>query len=299
MRVARVVAQAKVNLFLRVGPRDATGYHGITTLFHRVDLADDILVHAGGAARTLSVAGPQLPSNRLGAPEANLAYRAAVAYAERAGWPSGFSIELSKNIPVGAGLGGGSADAGAVLRALDALAPRSLGGEALLDLSSSLGSDVPFMATEHVAAIGTGRGELLHATDPMPSRDLLIVVPGFPIATADAYRWLDESRPEPPPVPEPPWLVPAQGFSSWELLPHMPFAGNDFEEPVERRHPELRSYRARLTSAGAKMARLCGSGSCVFGVFEGGAPKSRDLALQASVIATRTSARVVQVEVLE
>ena len=123
MRAARVLAQAKINLLLRVGPRDQAGYHQIVTVFQRIDLADEVLVRVGGSVRTLDCTGPRLPSRGLGAPEDNLAYRAAVAYAERAKWLRGFSVELTKNIPTGGGLGGGSSDAGAVLRALDALDP--------------------------------------------------------------------------------------------------------------------------------------------------------------------------------
>src|SRR6185503_11221787 len=113
MRIARVQAQAKVNLFLRVGPprRDAGGYHDIATLFQRIDLADDLIVRAGGSSRSIDCAGPQLPPEGLGDPQKNLAFRAAEAYAEHVGRPRGFSIELTKRIPVGGGLGGGSADA--------------------------------------------------------------------------------------------------------------------------------------------------------------------------------------------
>src|SRR6185436_7983433 len=105
------------------------------------DLADDIIVRVGGAGRTLHVAGPRLPEAGLGPTEKNLAYRAAMAYSERAGWPSGFSIELNKNVPTGGGLGGGSSDAGSVLRALDALNERPLGRTTLLELAAGLGSD--------------------------------------------------------------------------------------------------------------------------------------------------------------
>src|SRR5438874_6520783 len=193
MRVARVSAQAKINLLLRVGARDRTGYHAISTWFLRLDLADGITVRVGGNIRGIEVAGPLLPSGGLGPAEKNLAYRAAVAYAERSGWPRGFSIEVTKNIPVGGGLGGGSADAGAVLRALDALAAEPLGHQGLAELAASLGSDVPFLTSEFIAAFGTGRGEKLQPIDPLPAREVLLVMPGFSVSTADAYRWLDES----------------------------------------------------------------------------------------------------------
>jgi len=293
MRSARVLAQAKVNLILRVGARDDSGYHVIATLFHRLDLADSIAVRLGGSVRALECVGPQLPARGLGDARQNLAYRAAVAYAERASWIHGFAIELTKNIPVGGGLGGGSADAGAVLRALDALAPpqAALGAAALHDIAFTLGSDVPFLASESVAAVGHGRGERLQAVDPLPRRDVLLVVPDFGIATADAYRWLDADRP----TAAPPTLSSALG--DWDAVSDA--SANDFESVVESRHPELRRYREALSAQGARIARLAGSGSSVFGVFEAAAPGAADGAFDALVVPTRTSARVVQVEVLE
>jgi len=124
---ARVVAQAKVNLVLRVLAREAGGYHSIETVFLRLDLGDDVEVRIAASGRSLTCTGPAMPEAGLGPVEKNLAYRAAALYQEASGWPAGFAIEIGKRIPVGAGLGGGSADAGAVLRCLDALAPRPLG----------------------------------------------------------------------------------------------------------------------------------------------------------------------------
>src|SRR3954471_8595902 len=109
---ARVVAQAKLNLLLRVLAREASGYHSIETVFLRLDLGDDVCVRIT-SGRSLECNGPAMPADGLGAVEKNLAFRAGLAYAEATGWPSGFSIELTKRIPVGGGLGGGSADAGA------------------------------------------------------------------------------------------------------------------------------------------------------------------------------------------
>lgn len=280
MRVARTEAQAKINLYLRVGPRDASGYHEIRTLFQRIDLADVITVRIGGGARSIDCAGPQLPAGGLGAPEENLAYRAALAYVERTGWPRGFAIELTKRIPVGGGLGGGSADAGAVLRALDAAADQPVGMAALEALACDLGADVPFMASEHVRARASGRGEQLEPEMTQPSRSVVLLVPPFAIATADAYRWLDASR------------------TSAVTLSEEP-SGNDFESAIEPRHPTLRDYRMRLETGGAAIARLSGSGSTVFGIFDGAPPRLETLPRDAFCIVTRTSSRVVQVEVRE
>jgi 4-diphosphocytidyl-2-C-methyl-D-erythritol kinase len=295
-RAARVLAQAKINVFLHVyGPRP-DGYHELLTLFQRLDLADEITIRASSdtPSRSLDVTGPRMPAEGLGPATSNLAYRAAAEFHERTGWPRGFEIGLTKNIPVGGGLGGGSADAAAVLRALNAMAPAPLDDAALHDLAASLGSDVPFLASERVAAIAAGRGEMLEpAWVRLRSADVLLVVPSFSIGTADAYRWLRESghyfgddKPRPRELPS---------ASRWKAMD----LGNTFEPVIEDRHPELRNYREQLGKAGATIARMSGSGSTVFGLFESGVPVERQPAIDALVIRTRTAEHVVQVEAQE
>lgn len=306
MRVARVAAQAKVNLFLYVLAPRGDGFHEVLTMYQLVDLADDIIVRVDGAGRTLHVAGPRIPDAGLGPTEKNLAYRAAMAYADRAKWPKGFSIELHKNIPAGGGLGGGSSDAGAVLRALDALNDTPLGPSILAALAATLGSDVPFFVTGSARAFARGRGEEVGGMDPLPPRDVVLAIPPFGIATADAYRWLDEDYPtaEAPLVAreqwpadgaERPYLVP--GGDEWEHIERASL--NDFEPVVEKRHPELRRLRDLMTQSGARIARLSGSGSTVYGIFDN-LPKLPERAgAGTALIRTRTSTRVVQVEVRE
>src|SRR4051812_33734830 len=120
MPAARVAAHAKLNLALRILAREASGFHDLETLFCRIGPADEVIARVGDSTdRTHAVAGEALPPEGLGAPEANLAWRAAAEYADYDNWPRGFAIEIDKVIPVGGWLGGGSADAGAVLRALN------------------------------------------------------------------------------------------------------------------------------------------------------------------------------------
>lgn len=296
-RTARVLAQAKINVWLHVlGPRP-DGFHDLWTLFQRLELADEITIRASDAkSRSLDLSGPRLPPEGLGHVTKNLAYRAAEEFHAHTGWPRGFEIALTKNIPVGGGLGGGSADAGAVLRALNALAPAPLDEDALHTVAASLGSDVPFLVSGHVSAVGIGRGEALSkGFVPMPQADVLLVVPAFAIPTADAYRWLRESG-RYHEIPS------GHSTVALEHRPH-PWAafdlGNTFEPVVEAKHPELANYRGKLAAAGATIARLSGSGSTVFGLFETRAPKPQDLGLDALVIRTRTAENVVQVEVRE
>lgn len=300
-RVARARAQAKVNLTLVVGPRDDTGYHQIFTVFQRLELADEVVVRADVNGRSLDCAGPRLPRGGLGPTEQNLAWRAAVAYAERTGWPRGFAIELVKHIPAGGGLGGGSADAGAVLRALDALAPRPLGQTGLEEVALTIGADVPFLTSTHALAAATGRGERLYPEDALPDVHVALVVPSFSVSTADAYRWLDEAR-------GPNAVASGGGLASGVPVEEMTVDGwdaiaaasmNHFEPVVEQRHPQLADFRRQLTARGAFLSRLSGSGSTVFGLFDEAPPAARALGVDAQVIPTRTSDSVVQVEVLE
>ena len=301
MRTARVAAQAKINLFLKILERDDRGYHRLWTMFQRIDLADDVVVRVGAGERSVRTTGPQLPAGGLGPQAQNLAARAAEEYAahQRGAFPEDFTIEITKNIPVGSGMGGGSADAGAVLRALDAMAPKPLGAERLLEVARTLGADVPFLTGDLERAYGADYGDRVSRATPapaLPTADVVLVVPKFRINTAEAYRWLDGDRSREWSAtkqvhPERVQLPPST--SDWESFCR---EGNDFEPVVEKRHPVLREIRERLVAKGAVAARLTGSGSTVFGLFAGQAPSDAQLGFDATVLRTRTSERVVPVQ---
>jgi 4-diphosphocytidyl-2-C-methyl-D-erythritol kinase len=287
---ARVVAQAKINLYLRVLAKETSGYHSIETVFLRLDLGDEVHVRVA-AGRSLDVAGPAMPGGGLGPVEKNLAYRAAVVYADATGWPNGFSIEVDKRIPVGGGLGGGSADAGAVLRALDALSPHPIGSR-LVELATPLGADVPFLSIESPMALAWGRGERLFPIRALDSRPILLAIPSFSIATADAYSWLSSDRGAYEPTAA---VLTPESLATWESLGMV--AENEFERVVARRQPLIGELVAELDAAGATLAMMSGSGSTVFGVFS--SPVSGGgVGLSAGVTAmeTRTAERVVRVE---
>jgi 4-diphosphocytidyl-2-C-methyl-D-erythritol kinase len=292
---ARVVAQAKINLLLHVLAREASGYHSIETVFLRLDWGDDVRVRVT-SGRTLDCAGPQMPAGGLGPTEKNLAYRAAAAYADATGWPSGFAIEIDKCIPVGGGLGGGSADAGAVLRALDALAPNPLGMR-LVELASSIGADVPFLSIDSPMALAWSRGERLLPLHPLESRPVVMLLPDVAVSTVDAYGWLAAARG--PYAPEARVIAPNM-LATWEAVAGV--ASNDFERVVAARHPEIAELVDELASHDATIAMMSGSGSAVFGVFDAppdvAAIARGAAALTArSPIVTRTADRVVRVEV--
>lgn len=292
----RIAAQAKLNLHLRVLAKEDSGYHSLETIFHRIDLADDLTVEIAASERTLDVTGGE-----TGPVESNLAWRAAVAYADHSGWPAGFRIELNKRIPIGAGLGGGSADAAAVLRGLNALSPRPIPMRGLLTLAARLGSDIPFLASDAVAALAWGRGERMLSLAPLPRYDVLLMTPAFSVSTADAYRWLDEDRVEHAAAREAMNELPSVreaalfdsfDVSSWSRIAG--FARNDFEPVVATRHPEIADHLARLRSSRATFAGMTGSGSTVFGVLDSPPNYSKvPEEHRGRVITTRTSIDVV------
>lgn len=263
IRTARVAAQAKVNLLLRVLARESSGFHAIETVFLRLALADTVVVRVGDSlhGRTLDCSGPALPPAGLGATETNLAYRAACAYADATGWPGRFAIELTKEIPTGAGLGGGSADAGAVLRALDALSPSPL-GRRLCELAPALGADVAFMTIDSPMALAWGRGERLLPLPVLSPRPVVVLIPSFQVATKDAYEWLAHDRGT---YEARGALVQPTELDTWEGIAAI--AVNEFEPVVSRRHPAITAYVDALRDTGASPAMMSGSGSAVFGVY--------------------------------
>jgi 4-diphosphocytidyl-2-C-methyl-D-erythritol kinase len=255
---ARVSAQAKVNLRLKVLAQETDGYHSIETIFARIDLADEIVVRAERPGRSIDCKG----ASDVGPPERNLAFRAAVAYAEATGWPNGFALEVTKKIPVGGGLGGGSADAGGVLRALDAMSPRPLGPR-LITLAAELGADVPFLTLDSPFALGWSRGERLMPLPTLPWHPIVIITPAKGIATADAYRWVAESRMGFTPTS---FIIDAAAVRDWTRMAEI--ATNDFDAVVFHRFPDLGKAAASMRQAGALISILAGSGSSVIGIFD-------------------------------
>lgn len=286
-RAARVTAHAKLNLLLRVLGRDEHGFHMLETVFVRLALGDAVTVRTGVHGRSLDCRGAE-----VGPVERNLAWRAAAAFTETVGWPAGFAIEIDKQIPVGSGLGGGSADAGAVLRALAALAPKPPAPTTLLAMAAALGSDVPFLVTEHAGVLAWGRGERMLALPALPERVVLLALPPFGVSTAEAYGWLDADREPHGPAAS---VLQLGEVASWDGLARI--AANDFEPVVERRHPALATVRDGLRQAGAAVARLTGSGSTVFGIFEYAPRAERLRSLAVPLVETHTLAAVPPVTV--
>jgi 4-diphosphocytidyl-2-C-methyl-D-erythritol kinase len=247
-----VEAFAKVNRDLRVLGKRPDGYHELDTIFQTIDLTDrmDFLEREDDEVQ-LTIEGASLPVS-----EENLVLRAARALLARAGVTRGADIHLSKKIPVGGGLGGGSSNAAATLRALAALWKLSLTDADLHALAAAIGSDVPFFLVGGRAR-GTGRGATLRPLADGPEEWLVLVFPPFSLSTAVVYVALSA-----PPLTDSP------GPSN---LRNSDTGGgpdrNDLEPAAESLQGGLRRFRLALSDLGATSARLSGSGSTVFGVF--------------------------------
>lgn len=261
----RIAAHAKVNLLFRVLARESDGYHQIETAFVLLELADELTVSRDQAVPAgevrLSVSGED-----TGPAEDNLAVRAARAVLAGTGNQFGVTIELTKRIPVRAGLGGGSSDAAAALRAVNALANHAIPAPELLHFAARLGADVAFFASGAAAALAWGRGERLYRLAPLPAAPVLIAVPArIAVSTPDAYRWWDEMHARP--AARGPVVLDAEALSSWGSVGRL--GGNDLEAPVFGHFPEIRSLYERLAETGPLWVRMCGSGSAVAATYRG------------------------------
>ena len=244
-------APAKINLVLRVGQRRTDGYHEVVSLMARVDIADTLTV--ARAERTV-VDCPGLEGGDT------LVTRALNAFLAAAGpdrVPGGFHAVVAKRIPAGAGLGGGSSDAAAALRAANRLCGEPLSAADLAAVAATIGSDVPFFLGPAVA-IARGRGVQLVPAPQLPPAAVVLAHPGRPLATRDVYDAYRAAGPAmaldlPDPVPS--------------LAALASLVANDLGPVAERLEPGCRALRLALSDRGAAAACVTGSGSAVFGLF--------------------------------
>ena len=253
----RVGAPAKLNLYLHVTGRRADGYHELDSLVTFTALADTLEI-APADSLDLTVKGPFADALDAGD---NLAARAAAALAEKLGRPAGLRMTLDKRIPVAAGLGGGSADAAAVLRGLARL--WRLGAEHAGDLQEvalSLGADVPVCLDSRAARMA-GIGEALSTPPCLPSCAALLVNPGVPVPTGAVFAARRGPFSAADPIEEAPQDAPA-------LAAMLRARRNDLEQPAVAQAPEIGRVLARLADAPrCLLARMSGSGGTCFGLF--------------------------------
>jgi 4-diphosphocytidyl-2-C-methyl-D-erythritol kinase len=261
MKSVRVPAYAKVNLRLDVLGRRADGYHELRTIFQAISLHDTLVLESKREPGIdLRIAGnPQL----AGEPgRDNLVYRAIEELGREIKFQQGVRAVLTKRIPVGRGLGGGSSDAAAALLGILRLSRKRVAPERLLEIASKLGADVPFFL-QGGRALGIGRGDEIYPLPDQKRREVLVISPhDIAVPTKDAYRWLAEQ------------LTNEDGpsklmrFCALCWSPQGGALSNDFEAAVFPRYPRLAEIKRELLRQGAAEASLAGSGSAVFGVYQ-------------------------------
>ncbi len=252
---------AKVNYALDVLGLRGDGYHEVRTVLQSVSLADEVEIEVGDEGFGLRV---EPDGARLGPPEENTAYRAWRLLRQLTGDELPVRVRLRKGIPAGAGLGGGSADAAAVLVGLNRLFGLGLGAEDLRELGARVGADVPFCVSGGTA-LGEGAGELLTPLPPPPEHHLVLTKPSASAATTRIYRAYDDEGP-------------ARGANAVEAvvaalrsgsLPVLAAAvGNDLAPVTARIVPEVAALERKLLENGALGASMSGSGTAVYGIFD-------------------------------
>jgi 4-diphosphocytidyl-2-C-methyl-D-erythritol kinase len=250
-RQATVLAHAKLNLSLRVLYKRPDNFHELRTVFQTISLADELKISYTKATQTsIEIADNAIPDN--------LVERAAHRCLDEMGITAKVHFSLKKRIPMGAGLGGGSSDAAAVLLALPALAGKPIPIERLAEIGASLGSDVPFFLYGGTA-LGLGKGDELYPLPDAKPRYGLLITPDVHVSTPEAYRDLSTVLGDPAPK-----LATFQS-GCWQDQGYE--AVNDFEIPVFRRHPKLAAIKKSLIQKGADIALMTGSGSAIFAFF--------------------------------
>lgn len=255
--VRTLLAPAKVNLSLSVKSKRNDGYHELVTHMQKLDLYDEITLKITKKTGIhFSCEDKSVPCDST-----NLAFKAAQAYfgkSRRIG-TSGVDIFLTKKIPVAAGLGGGSSDAGTVLLGLNDMFENEFSEAELIEMAIPLGADVPFFASKMTAVRATGIGERMTAVPPVLDVDFVLVNPGFPVSTKDVFERFDET-------------YKAENSQKIELFDtsNLHLLCNDLERVTSEMHPEIGRIKKSLQEYGASVTLMAGSGPTVFGVFERG-----------------------------
>lgn len=251
-------APAKVNLLLRVVSRRPDGYHELETWMQKLDLCDELVVSlTEDEGVTLACSDPELPADNT-----NLAWRAAETFLKASSRLDGLGvrIQLDKMIPAGAGLGGGSSDAGTVLKGLNELAGDEFNERQLVDLARPLGADVPFFAVNHVAVLATGIGDVMQPVESLAAYTFVLVNPGFHVSTRSVFENFALTTDAETSI--------VAGFRKHDIASlSLENMYNDLERITIGEFSEIEQIKAQLLAEGASAAMMSGSGPTVFGVF--------------------------------
>lgn len=253
----KINANAKINLVLDVVRKRDDGFHDVNMIMQTIDLCDIVTLEKAESEITLSGSDPGLKYD-----ESNLAYKAAKLFYNETKIQGGVKIHLEKNIPVCAGMAGGSSDAAAVLSGLNEIYKRPLEKEKLLELGALLGSDVPYCILKGTA-VAKGRGEILEPIADFMAENIVIVKPEIDISTPWAYRELDKKD-----IVHPKTDLAAEYINLKEREKLYPLFENVFETVVFEEYPEVKKIKEEMLGFGCEAALMSGSGPTVFGIFE-------------------------------
>ena len=249
----KIHAPAKINLSLRVLGKRQDGYHEVQTIMIPVTLFDEIFLEQKSKGVFLKAPGCNCSA------EENLAYKAARLFLDKSGKKEGVSVTLVKHIPIGAGLGGGSSDAGSVLLAMNTMFDEPFKKSELMSMARKIGADCPFFLFPRPMLMGSRGDEVLHDVN-VEGRAFLLVLPAFGISTAYVYSLFRA------PLTQGVDLLKIDGGGNKKIAPERLLV-NDLESVAFQLHPELTRIKQELLDVGALGALMSGSGSTVFGVF--------------------------------
>lgn len=250
----KMLSPAKINLFLQITGKRPDGYHDLFTLMCRVSLCDTISLTFGSSETRVSCADPRVPED-----ESNLAHRAADIFFRNLNRHEHVAIAIDKQIPVGAGLGGGSSNAATVLLGLNKHFSNPFSQSQLMEMGLSLGADIPFFIFQK-PAIATGIGENLESYEKLSPFKILLVYPGFAVSTANVYKKFNFG------------LTKCKKNLKTSLFKEQRFdvayhLCNDLEAVTAAEYPDVAAVKTALLHQGAEGALMSGSGSAVFGLF--------------------------------
>ncbi|MEQ8169255.1 MAG: 4-(cytidine 5'-diphospho)-2-C-methyl-D-erythritol kinase [Candidatus Eremiobacterota bacterium] len=243
-------AFAKINLYLEIIKKRSDGYHEIRTIFQTISLADELILEKTDEGIIINCSDSTVPCN-----ENNLIYKAAKLIKEISGYNKGINIILKKNIPVAAGLGGGSSDGAATIRGLNKLLGLNLTYSEMLQVAAAIGSDVPFLV-EGGTVLAEGRGEKLIKSLRTPDLWVIVIKPDISVSTGWAYKQWNPGMKK---------CINLEDFiSNIDSLTDKNLLFNSFEDIIEKHYPVIKTIKEKLDIIGATEHLLSGSGSSVF-----------------------------------
>ncbi len=245
MKKQKIKSYAKINLFLDILGKRPDGYHNIRSIFSEIDLFDEINFTLTKKDDVTILTNKDFVSTKD-----NLIYKVAILIKDRYKVSSGVEVELKKNIPIAAGLGGGSSNAAATIKALSSIWDLNINSDEMHEIASSLGSDINFFL-EGGCQMGIGRGEQVSSIPPIDLSNIFLVNPGFGISSKEAYQLANYSKP------------PHMGWQKLLENPDPTFCFNALEEGISNKYTEIKEIISYLKNNGAQNAILSGSGATI------------------------------------